>query len=154
MPGAGKSTLGQELAPVLGSPFMDLDHLIEFREKKTITEIFSMHGETFFREAEKNALYHIIQEKKHLLLACGGGTPCFHKNMDLMNKSGTTLYLKVSLGELIARTRDQSHRPLLNTDSLEQRMESLLSQRERFYLMAHHVIENTADINAILALIK
>ena len=131
--GAGKTTIGKELARRMGLSFVDLDKHIEARYHKTISRIFSEKGEDGFRQIEQKIL-HEVSMFENVLIATGGGAPCFYDNMDFMNRSGQTVYLKVSPGELVKRLELVKHtRPMLSgrcgnellsfvSDSLEKRM--------------------------------
>ena len=76
--GSGKSTTGKILANQLGCSFIDLDSFIEEIEQKSIPDIFSLFGEETFRLIEHNALKKLIKQNGNAVIACGGGTPCFH----------------------------------------------------------------------------
>ena len=83
--GSGKSTLGLRLAQKAGLSFIDLDHYIETRFRKTINEIFAEKGEKEFRIIERNMLRE-VGEFEDVIIATGGGAPCFFDNIDYMNK--------------------------------------------------------------------
>ena len=118
--GAGKTTVGKELAKLAGLSFIDLDYYIEGRYHKAVSQIFAERGEEAFREIERNML-HEVAEFEDVLISTGGGAPCFFDNMEFMNASGTTVYLKVSVEELAKRLELCKHtRPVLK-ESLEKR---------------------------------
>ena len=111
--GAGKTTVGKELAKLAGLSFIDLDYYIEGRYHKAVSQIFAERGEEAFREIERNML-HEVAEFEDVLISTGGGAPCFFDNMEFMNASGTTVYLKVSVEELAKRLELCKHtRPVL-----------------------------------------
>jgi len=144
--GSGKSTLGKALNTQENIPFIDLDDFIVVRAGKPITAIFKEGGETLFRKLEHEALHSLIEAKpENILVACGGGTPCFSQNMNLMNQAGKTIYLKTPVKELTRRLLPQkAHRPLikhLEDDELEYFIAELLEQRESYYLQAQHILE-------------
>ena len=97
--GCGKSTAGKKLASVLNWSFIDLDRKIEAHAGMTIPEIFSKHGESFFREVESEVL-RSFQTLSEVVISTGGGTPCHGDNMDFMTETGLTLYLKMTPGQL------------------------------------------------------
>ena len=85
--GCGKSTLGRALADELGVQFIDLDAYIEERYHKKVSEIFAEMGEQDFRQMERRMLEEVA-ECSDVVVACGGGTPCYFDNVALMNSRG------------------------------------------------------------------
>lgn len=153
--GSGKSTLGKKLAAKLNMTFFDLDQLIEEKEGKTIAEIFSQHGETYFRDLETTVLKQTINQHQGFVLALGGGTPIFNNNMELVNQNGTSVYLKYNAGMLSSRLLTaKQQRPLIagkNEIELKQFVSDLLTQREPYYLKSKLVVEgNNISANDIL----
>lgn len=142
--GAGKTTVGKELAKRMNLSFVDLDHFIESRHYKTIGTLFEEKGEAEFREIERKAL-HEVSLFEDVLISTGGGVPCFFDNMDFMNQSGTTVYLKVSPEELTKRLELVNHtRPILKGLSgkdLLAFVEINLKKREPYYQKAHIVYD-------------
>ncbi len=140
LPGSGKSTLGKALADLLGCGFVDLDRYLEEHESQSITSIFNENGETRFRELESHYLRQLAQEEEAKIVATGGGTPCFHNNMDFMNEEGTTIYLDVSIEVLVNRVRlESAGRPLLAGKSEKQLLLTLqdhLTKRKPYYCRA------------------
>jgi len=134
--GSGKTTLGKQLAKKLNLQFVDMDLFIENRYHKSISEIFKEKGEDGFREIERRTLQEIAGFE-NVIISTGGGLPCFFDNMDLMNKSGITIYLKVSVDELTDRLKKaKTKRPLISNktfDELKEYVKSNLTQREAFY---------------------
>lgn len=90
--GCGKSTLGRALGRATSMEFIDLDHYIETRYHKNVREIFATEGEERFRDMERRMLRE-VGEFENVIIACGGGTPCFHDNIDYMNSRGLTVWL-------------------------------------------------------------
>lgn len=153
MPGAGKSTLGPELAALLHYPFLDLDTEIEKETGVSIPEIFAQQGESGFRLLETKNLQTIADATENLVLATGGGTPCFNGNMELMNSCGKTVYLKASPEILAARLcqKGLERRPLLQGKTFAQLLsylEETLTLRETFYLQAGIIFENNSSAEA------
>ena len=142
--GSGKTYWAKKIAAALHWKFADLDGFIEEREQMSITEIFGRFGENHFRLLEKKYLEELSRENK-IVVAAGGGTPCFHNNMEVMNKTGETWYLKVEPALAAQRLKDISReRPLLKNKTgkeLAQFLTSQLQRRERFYLQAKHIVE-------------
>lgn len=111
--GAGKTTAGKSLAKKMNYDFYDLDHYIESRYLKTVSQIFNEYGEDRFREIEKNMLEE-VGHFENVIIATGGGTPCFYDNMEYMNKNGLTIFLYASPNALLKRLVNcKSQRPLI-----------------------------------------
>ncbi|NBO58387.1 MAG: shikimate kinase [Chitinophagia bacterium] len=127
--GSGKSHCGKKIAVHLGVPFIDLDEEIEKAEKKSISNLFAEEGEVEFRKMEASALrafvkkYSIDKSSVNAVVSCGGGTPCYHDNMDFMNQHGLTVWLNPAIEMLVDRLKKgQDHRPLIagmSEDELE-----------------------------------
>jgi shikimate kinase len=99
MPSSGKSTLGKELARNLGYSFTDMDKLIETREQKTVSEIFSNYGETHFRELEKKTLRG-FQPNQSMVIATGGGVVENISSIEHLKNLGMLIYLKVDFSTI------------------------------------------------------
>lgn len=147
--GSGKSSSGKTLASQLGYKFIDLDKFIEQEYKMTIPEIFSSKGEKEFRAMEHNALKKVI-EMENIVVACGGGTPCYYSNMELMNNNGTTVYLKMSADSLVNRLMNaKEKRPLIVNKDEKQLREFVtrqLEKREDTYHQAQFTVK-AKDLN-------
>lgn len=138
--GCGKSYWGRRLADSLNFDFVDLDDLIEEREDMTIPDIFSQFGETSFRKREQSALLSTQELKRPTIISTGGGAPCFHNNMSVMNTMGLTLFLEASpfvLKQNILKSDDE--RPIVKTvpeSELETYIGNHLNSRLSFYQQA------------------
>ena len=118
--GAGKTTVGRQLALALGCSFYDLDWYIEMRYHRTVAQIFAERGEEGFRELERNML-HEVAEFENIVLSCGGGTPCFFDNMEYMNSLGETVFLHVEPEVLATHLKmGKVERPLIKGKSEEE----------------------------------
>ena len=141
--GCGKSTLGRRLSKYLNLQFIDMDHYIEERNYKTIPQIFAEEGETEFRKKERKALDE-LSEFTDIVIATGGGAPCFYDNIDLMNKSGKTIYLNIEPGILADRLlKSKTERPLIKGKSREELVvfiDDTLKKRNGFYKQARFEI--------------
>ncbi len=142
--GAGKTTVGKELAKCLGVPFYDLDWYIETRMRKKVKEIFDERGEEGFRKIEHNML-HEVAEFEDVVISCGGGTPCFFDNMEYMNAQGDVVYLRGTPDVLFRHLKmGKGVRPLLLGKSDEELMEYITEQvtkREKYYMQANHIVD-------------
>jgi shikimate kinase len=151
--GSGKTTAGRKLAASLGWQFKDLDQEIEFIAGKSIRDIFSTIGEHHFRELETGTLT-CLKTIDDTVISAGGGTPCYGRNMDFMTETGLVVYLKMSPGQLISRLeRGKAKRPLIKDLSSEELLRYItekLSEREKYYLKAHIVVDSfNLDINTL-----
>lgn len=142
--GTGKTYWGRLWAAQHEMDFYDLDHEIEKRVGITIREIFETHGESFFRETEKEAL-HQFENKDDFILSTGGGTPCFFDNMQWMNEKGVTIYLNTSVPVLAERLlQEKSHRPLIQNITNEELIpfiENNISKRNKFYTQSNVILD-------------
>ncbi|WP_192822160.1 shikimate kinase [Rufibacter sp. LB8] len=146
MPGSGKSSVGKVLAAELGYQFLDLDTLLEEQEGLSIAEVFAQKGQAYFRQAEAKALRRVKNLQENVILATGGGAPCFHDNMAFMLDAGLAVYLKVAPQELVTRLTetDLQVRPLLRDKSPQELLAFLaetLTQRALFYAQAPVILE-------------
>ncbi len=157
--GSGKSTLGLRLAQKTGLSFIDLDHYIETRFQKTINEIFAEKGEAGFRTIEQKILRE-VGEFEDVIIATGGGTPCFFDNIDYMNRQGCCIYLQTTPQTLFERLKHaRSSRPLLKDKTDPELLDFIkenLARREDKYkqssvifdtgkLESHEAIEKAVD---------
>jgi shikimate kinase len=155
--GSGKSTLGRGLAEALGISWIDLDSEIESRYKVSISDFFSKYGETAFRDVEHKVLTDIISIPD-IVVSTGGGVPCFHNNMELMNQTGLTIYLDATPELILTRIGPYAwKRPLFKqmdgSDTLE-KITTHLKSREIFYQQAQVTIDATnPDIDELKTMI-
>ncbi len=139
--GAGKSFLGKKLAEKFRCQFIDLDELIQEKQGKTVAEIFATQGEEQFRSMEQEALENDLP-LHNLVLATGGGTPCFFNNMQYMLRHGLVIWLNPPLENVAARIwKMKQKRPLIASAEDEEQvieiLRNLLMHREKFYNQAH-----------------
>lgn len=140
--GAGKTTVGRVLAKELGVKFYDLDWYIETRFCKKVSDIFALEGEEGFRKKER-AMLHEVAEFEDVVIALGGGAPCFFDNMDYINQQGDTIYLKGTPDVLYQHLlMAKGKRPLLegkSKEELKEYIQNTLEVREPFYGKAKHI---------------
>ena len=141
--GSGKTYWGSKWANQYDHVFYDLDELIEKQAGKTVADIFEKEGEEYFREIETNELKKLADADK-AIIACGGGTPCFHDNMKWMNEQGTTVYLQASPQYIYDKVlEEKDKRPLLKKISRAELLffiEQKLKEREDFYNQAKIIL--------------
>ena len=146
MPGSGKSRMAKFISSVTDLTYKDLDDEIERTEGKSIKEIFKNHGETYFRNKETKILKNIIEKDKNLIIATGGGTPCFNHNIDLINKSGLSIFLNTSMDVIVERISRKNKRPLFQNKDVEETVKKMFQERIKFYSKSrHHVTKNNRD---------
>lgn len=157
MPSSGKSTLGRKLARVLNYRFVDLDKLIVKDQKQSIPDIFRGKGEGYFREVESRLLKE-IKPNQWLVVATGGGAPCFFDNMVYIKDNGLSIFLKVSPAELARRilAHGKDDRPLLSgITELETELSQRLSLRLPYYTQADFTLEEpSGSVTDLANLIK
>lgn len=138
MPGAGKSTVGEELAGRLGVPFVDLDAEIERETGARVAEIFRDEGEASFRALEAAALVKASMQDP-AVVACGGGVVLEPANRITLRNTGVAVYLDVPFEELRRRVRPAADRPLIREEG---DLERLLASRGPLYReFAAHVVD-------------
>ncbi|MFH0762832.1 MAG: shikimate kinase [Candidatus Omnitrophota bacterium] len=143
--GTGKTSAGREAARRKNWQFVDLDELIELKEKAAIARIFAKKGEPYFRKAEKRALKEAAAQK-NLMVACGGGIVIDKDNINIMKKTGVIVCLKASPEVILKRTCLYAHRPLLNVANPKKQIELLLKLRAPYYAQADRTID-TSEIS-------
>ncbi|GAB4246869.1 MAG: shikimate kinase [Ekhidna sp.] len=145
LPGAGKTTMGLDLAVHLGVQFVDLDQDIEKFNKQTVREIFDEKGEAHFRQLEKHHLEKVINELDSFVMATGGGTPCFFDNLEQMKRSGKVVFINTPLQTIKNRIKNDESRPILMSTSLE----ALLESRVDYYKQADYTITSLASLMSL-----
>ncbi|MGJ0490341.1 MULTISPECIES: shikimate kinase AroK [Methylobacter] len=162
--GAGKTTIGRQLAKALKLPFYDSDKAIEESTGVDISTIFEFEGEEGFRDREQKMIQQLTQ-RKGIVLATGGGAILREQNRKLLKENGFIVYLQCSVERVLERTRRDTQRPLLQTDNPKERIESLFAQREPLYLscadykidtgamqsktVVNHILEKYRSVNRL-----
>ena len=141
LPGAGKTTVGRQLARRLQLPFEDSDHAIEVRLGCSIRQYFDTEGEDNFRDIEQEAIA-VLTTKSACVLSTGGGVVLRQANREILCKSCQVIYLKANPDDLARRLHHDHHRPLLQVEDPLARLRDLYVQRDPLYReTAHFVIE-------------
>jgi shikimate kinase len=142
LPGSGKSTLGRALLQLLPQyQFIDTDTEIEKRLGKTVPSIFEEDGEASFRLKEQEVIRDLLFSEAPLIVATGGGLPCFHQNMDFINEKAISIYINPDDTELTRRLQNsnRSQRPMLLNKSDEEILKFVQAkrqERETYYKLA------------------
>lgn len=142
--GCGKSTIGRRVAARIGYSFIDMDAEIERRTGMDIPEIFAAEGEEGFRRRERQFLEEVMPEDD-VIIATGGGAPCFGDNLELMKSRGSVIYFNMRPGMLFRRLDKGRHRrpKLAGMDDLQlmKYIEATLAEREQYYSGASMTID-------------
>jgi len=155
MMSSGKSTLGKKLARLLNYRFVDLDKLIEKDQQSDIPALFAEKGESYFREVESRIL-RAQGSEQGIVLASGGGTPCFHDNMTFVKEMGISVFLDVPAANLAKRIRShgKDDRPVLSgASSLEETLQSKIDERLPFYTQADIIIKGEIEASHLYELL-
>lgn len=145
--GAGKTTVGRQLAKRLGWQFFDSDHEIVERTGVPIPTIFEIEGEAGFRRRELLTIRELV-EYPGVVLATGGGVVLSHENRERLRATGWVVYLNVSPRLLYERTRHDRGRPLLQVDNPLAKLESLYDQRDPLYREVAHLVVDSGALGA------
>ncbi|MGB4838319.1 MAG: shikimate kinase [Saprospiraceae bacterium] len=134
MMGSGKSTVGLKLAEELAMPFFDTDNIIESIEGMSVSDIFTVKGEDYFRNAE----FELISDWKISdgIVATGGGLPCYNGLIDQLNAKGKTVFLKTSISKIVERISKDQTRPLVagkSTAQIKKAISGILKMRVAEY---------------------
>lgn len=140
--GTGKTSVGKELAKLHKRCFVDLDELIELREKRFIADIFAKEGEPYFRKVETRILKEVAKEDG-LIVACGGGIVINPENIRVMKATGTIICLSAKPEVILRRTAQESHRPLLRVKDPKKQIDLLLKLRSVYYAKADKTIDTS-----------
>lgn len=142
--GAGKTTIGKQLAQQMGRNFYDSDSEIEKRTGANIPLIFELEGEEGFRKREKDILDNLTK-KQNIVLATGGGAVLDPDNRALLAKHGFVIYLSAPFTQLFNRTSKDRNRPLLQTENPREKLEEIIATRDPLYREVADIIIETDD---------
>jgi XRE family aerobic/anaerobic benzoate catabolism transcriptional regulator len=146
--GAGKTTVGRRLARRLRLPFVELDRRIETASDLSLSEIFSLHGEDYYRRLERDVLQDVLNEHRPMVLATGGGIVASPETFALLRRSTTTVWLKARPEDHWNRVvRQGDRRPMVDHPQAMADLRALLAAREPLYAAADHTIE-TSGVSA------
>ena len=148
--GVGKSTIGKKLAKKLKRKFVDIDKIIEIKEKNTIKEIFENKGEDYFRKIEKKITLEELK-KNNLVMALGGGAFINTSIRRKIKSSCLSFWLDLTVESLLTRLKNVKKRPLLDQDKLEQSINKIYSERKKIYNESNFRIKcNSMDKDEIV----
>ncbi len=151
--GAGKTTIGRQIARLLSFDFFDSDREIEQRTGVTIPLIFELEGEDGFRRRETDVISELTK-KNNIVLATGGGAVLRKENQQALKRSGTIVYLCAGIDDLLERTAKDKNRPLLQTDDPRKKLQAILTEREPIYRELADIILETNKMTVHTAVKK
>lgn len=156
--GCGKSSVGRRLASRLGIGFVDADEEIERVAAKTIVEIFSDHGEAYFRDGERRVIGRLLASGPQVL-ATGGGAFINPETRAKIRERGVSVWLRAELPVLMRRVSKRDTRPLLKTGDPEATMRALMDKRYPIYAEADVTVESRdvphdVIVNEVIAALK
>ena len=142
----GKTTIAQLLSEKMGVKYVDLDKLIEKKTNLTISELFNLKGEIYFRKIEHQIFEEIMKNDENLIVSTGGGTPCYADNHLFLNyENSQSVYLKASMPVILEKLKSEKvTRPLVANQSEEELKEFVakhLFERSYFYNQANFKID-------------
>ena len=139
--GAGKSVIGKLLAEKLRIKYYDSDKLIEKRLNKSINQIFSEHGEGYFRNIEEDIVLSLL-DKKNCVISLGGGSILSNLTRKAIFTNSFSIYLKVDIEILYERLKKSKKRPLINNKNIKEKIIQLTRDRNKYYKQANLIINN------------
>lgn len=156
--GSGKTTVGKKLSIKLEYIFVDLDAILEKEAQMSIPEYFKIHGQDKFRQMEQKVLIDTFKYE-NAVISCGGGTPCFFNNMDLINQNGFSVYIKLSVMSLFSRLKfAKTKRPLIANlveNDLFEYIANELTIREDYYKKASITVKGESiNVESLVSLIQ
>jgi len=144
--GAGKSTIGPLLAERLGVPFVELDALIQESSGLALAELFELHGESYYRRAEREALERVVQGGKACVLAASGGIVTDSQALGLLRERTLMVWLKAKPEQYIPRLEAQGdQRPMANRPNALAQLQGLLRARTAFYRQARLTVDTSLE---------
>ena len=130
--GAGKSTISEFLKTAFAMDVIEMDQIIAEREGMSISDIFEVYGEQYFRDLETNLLIE-MQSRTNVVISCGGGTPMRECNVVEMKKNGRVVLLTAKPETILDRVKDSDERPILNNNMNVEFISGLMDKRKDRY---------------------
>ena len=146
--GAGKSTISEFLKNSFAMEVIEMDQIIAEREGMTISDIFEVYGEQYFRNLETNLLIE-MQSKTNVVISCGGGTPMRECNVVEMKKNGRVVLLTAKPETILDRVKDSHDRPLIENNKTVPFIADLMEKRREKYEAAADIIIETDGKNEL-----
>ena len=156
--GTGKTAAGRKLAKILDMRYVNTDDLIETKEGRAINEIFAKDGEGYFRKVERGIIKE-VSDSENSVIATGGGVVLNSENIENLKKNGILICLNSTAEEILERTKNCTHRPLLNVPSPVETIKKLLEKRKPYYAKADYTIDTAGKtikeiVNEIIEITK
>ena len=143
LPGSGKSTVGRQIAKILGLSFIDSDLEVERRTGGSIRLLFEREGEAGFRDLEANVIAELLRADVDCVLATGGGAVLRECNRRALHNGATVVYLHSDPEILYRRLRHDRRRPLLQVADVLQKLRDLYVERDPLYRETAHLVTET-----------
>jgi shikimate kinase len=155
---SGKTTIGRKLAQRLNMDFVDLDEVMERREGKSVPELFTELGDERFRVKEWEALKEVVKDD-NIVVSLGGGAPCHCDNMNLLEKKGEVIYIRLDNDTLVSRLKSAvNDRPIVlnkTDEELRSYVSELKKRCEHHYLRAKYIVEGkNLSIDRLVSVLK
>jgi len=140
--GAGKSTISEFLKTAFAMDVIEMDQIIAEREGMSISDIFEVYGEQYFRDLETNLLIE-MQSRTNVVISCGGGTPMRECNVAEMKKNGRVVLLTAKPETILDRVKDSHDRPLIENNKTVSFIAELMEKRREKYEAAADIVIET-----------